>query len=387
MVETRQSGLFSYGGLMGRGNITVNQIQDEIDTIQYDSYLKGFSFDTYDLYQSQSGAQGLFFSFLDQVSPFSPHENLRLFRVMASMLLAMTLSLLMVWFLSEFGWTTAILVLITTIASQWLTLFGRNLFYFTAFFYIPLVAVTFFLASNSERPKRMESKLAALVFITILLKTLFNGFDFILPSIGMLGAPLVYFSIRDRWKVRVFLRRGILVTFSVALAVITSLSILAFQITAATGDSRKAITYLTETLERRSLGDPEKFPEYAASLQANVWDVLFTYFTGKTALAEFGVRFVDLIVVFIILTTIYLFLEKSRGVTQINSSKTRALIVATWVSILSPVLWYMLFKGQAYVHTHTNFLAWYMPFVPFGFALSGFVLQNLLTRQKQYGQA
>ena len=48
----------------------------------------------------------------------------------------------------------------------------------------------------------------------------------------------------------------------------------------------------------------------------------------------------------------------------------------TWLSILSPITWFILFKGQAYIHTHTNYLAWHMPFTFFGFALCGFVLRS-----------
>src|SRR5690242_5966443 len=73
IVESKQSGLFSHGALMGRGNVDADDYQDGMDTIQYDTYLQGLKFYKYQLYLSQSGVQALLFSFLDQISPFPPH--------------------------------------------------------------------------------------------------------------------------------------------------------------------------------------------------------------------------------------------------------------------------------------------------------------------------
>ena len=62
-----------------------------------------------------------------------------------------------------------------------------------------------------------------------------------------------------------------------------------------------------------------------------------------------------------------------------------SLIAATWVSALSPVSWFVLFKGQAFVHTHTNYLAWHMPFTLFGYAMCAWLVRcmfiALLKRQ------
>jgi len=48
-----------------------------------------------------------------------------------------------------------------------------------------------------------------------------------------------------------------------------------------------------------------------------------------------------------------------------------ALAAMTWVSILAPLSWFIIFKGHAYAHTHMDHIVWYMPFMLLGAALTG----------------
>ncbi len=391
LTETRKNGVFSYGGLLGRGDEELYKINISGEypdyeawyTHQYDTYLKDQIFETYNVYLSQSGAQGMVFGALDQMSPFTPGENLRIYRVLASLSFAIILGLLLLWFLTEFGLSTAILTFITTLASPWFTLFGRNIFYVPTFFYIPIVAVTYYLNCRSNQIERNYLKLSLIVFVTILLKCLFNGFDFILPSILMLAAPLIYFALRDNWGMRKFIQACGVTTISVTAAIFIALLILSVQISVVLDNFPQAVTYLLDTFSRRTMGDPQQFPEYAASLKANTWDVLLIYFQGNTAVAKTNLRFMDLIFIFAVFTGAYFLKEKLQARSSTNTNKVRALAITTWVSIFSPLLWYIIFKGQAYIHTRTNFLAWYMPFTIYGFALCGYILQNLISKPKQ----
>jgi len=389
LAESRNSGILSYGGLLGRGDDEQFRANGEDPDFegwyahQYDAYLKNQSFNTYNIYGSQSGGQAMFFGILDQLSPFSPSDNLRNYRIITSSSFAIILGLLLLWFLNEFGWSAAILAFVTTLASPWFTVFGRNLFYFPTFFYIPMVAVTWYLNRHSTHLEKVKLKLGLLVFTTLLLKCLFNGFDFILPSILMIAVPFIYFAVRDNWKANKFIQIGFVTAISVTIAIFVALLILSIQIGAAINDFPRGVTYLLDTFSRRTLGDPQRFPEYATSLKASIWDVLLIYFRGDVSVAKTNLRFMDLIFIFAGFTGIYFLVETLRNKLSSISRKTRALIIATWASILSPLLWFVIFKGQSYVHTRTNFLSWYMPFTIFGFALCGYIFQNLVSNPRQ----
>jgi peptidoglycan/LPS O-acetylase OafA/YrhL len=51
--------------------------------------------------------------------------------------------------------------------------------------------------------------------------------------------------------------------------------------------------------------------------------------------------------------------------------RCRALVVTTWLSLLAPLSWLVVFKAHSQDHTHMNFVVWQMPFTLLGFALVG----------------
>ena len=105
MAKSRQDGIFSAGGLLGLVS------PDEKPRLWFDSpfefgyeaYLKGHSIGAYTPYLSQVGGQGMFFAFLDTIVPLSPSIKLTLFHILTSLLTALILTLVVLWFYLEFG--------------------------------------------------------------------------------------------------------------------------------------------------------------------------------------------------------------------------------------------------------------------------------------------
>jgi hypothetical protein len=190
--------------------------------------------------------------------------------------------------------------------------------------------------------------------------------------------PLIYYGLRDGWDRAKFIKRLAALALSLLAAVLISILILAAQLQISEGSLMGGIVSILSTFSRRSYGDPNLYPLYADSLRANPWSVLWTYISEDRAIEVLGLRFLDLIIVFAGFTVLSLVLERWEKSASIEKAKMYALISVTWLSILSPITWFLLFKGQAYVHTHTNYLAWHMPFTLFGFALCGFVLRSLI---------
>ncbi len=378
MVESRQHGVLSQNGLRGWGDANPANLNESDYTHQYDVYLSGQQFQTYSLYKSVSGFQGMLFSALDEISPFSPAVNLRNFRVLACLLFALALSAFLAWLLHEFGWVTFAAGLLTTLLSGWITLFGRNLFYSIWASFLPLALVAWYLAWEQRKGLLSNGRLAAVGFGGILCKCMVNGYDFIIPALAMPVIPVLYYAFRERWEARLFARRFGLLLLALGAAVLASLLILAAQLRVSEGSFAGGVISIVRTLSRRSYGDPSLFPGYEASLEANPWSVLWTYIADDTAISVFNMNFLAIIALFAAFTLLFFGVDRGRRLSPEKRGKAYALMGATWVSLLSPVSWFLIFKGQAYIHTFTNYLAWHMPFTLFGFAFCGYVLQCLL---------
>ncbi|HUI88548.1 MAG TPA: hypothetical protein VLX61_07455 [Anaerolineales bacterium] len=378
MVASREYGLASYGALMGWGDADPLNLHDSDYQHQYDVYLAGGDFQIYSVYKSQTGFQAFVFSLLDRLSPLAPKWNLRLFRGLMALFLALTLSFFILWIYREFGWFPALVVFVTTLISPWITLFGRNLLYFTWAFYLPMVLTTFYLAWERRNRNTSNKNLGWLVFAAVAFKCLFDGYDFIIPSLAMIFIPIIYYGLIDQWDVRIFAARLGMAVIACAGGVIVGIMMLAFQLRFVDGSFGAGLADVFGTFGRRTYGDPSLYPPvYADSLRANPISVLATYLFDDYVLAFINMRFIDLIVVVAIFTLIYLGADKFIKLNLSDRGRAYALIGATWVSVLSPISWFLIFKGQAYVHTHTNYLAWYMPFTFFAFASCALIIHDV----------
>lgn len=356
MVQARQHGLLAAGGLLGWGDLQSSKITDADYLHQYDAYLTGASFTSYTVKQSNPGFQGLFFSLLDQLSPFAPAQNLRLFHALAAGLFALTLTGLCLWFLLEFGALAGGFVLAACLTSQWITLFGRNLFFFSWVFYLPLLVLLFWLRAETDGKPRSESGLFVLVFGLVLFKCLFTGYDFILPALGMVFTPIIFY----RRPGAPFARRLWLTGCAALLAIVISLLILTAQNGAASGSWQAGLDFIVQTFLRRtySPGDPAN--------DVSIWSILGIYLS-ESYFDRWPVPFWLLMVLF------------GLGSLLVRKSPSgRALVAALWFSLLGPLSWYVIFKSLAYYHTHMNYLPWQMPFTLFGFGMCGLAVEMLV---------
>ena len=383
MVLTRQSQLLSNGGLLGWGDVNPGDINEDDYQHQYDTYLNGLSFQTYWAKNSHPGFQGIFFSILDRISPFSPSNNLRLFRMLTSGLFAMTLTSFILWFYQNLGWLSAFFVFGSILLSQWMTLFGRNLFFVSWIFYLPMLVLLFRLQSDKNGEQLSSKQLFWLVFSFTLFKCLFNGYDFILPTLGMLASTIIFYGVLDKWNKDKFIRRSIIVVIAALTAILVSVMILSFQIMYATGSFQGGVNYISEAINRRLFSSDPNLPSiYEKASQARLWSILKIYLE-ESYFNKLHVPYFAIIIFFAIVSAIYLISNKIKPGHPNQTSKGFALIATTWFSLLSPLGWYIIFKSVAYFHTHMNYLPWHMPFTLFGFGMCGFVIETLFSQLKK----
>ena len=400
MVLSRQDGIFSEAGLPGLGSLDSSPPSYAAIPArdQYRAYIKGLPFERYSPYKSQVGGQGIFFSCLDRLIPSSPRTKLRLFHGFNSFLSAVVLAFIILWFFKEFGLLPAVFVLVSTVASQWLAVIARNLWWSVWAFYLPMLVVMSYLSRKPLPSGRRAWTLGGLMAASLFVKCLFNGYEFLTTTLLMAAVPLVYYAVRDRWNKRSLLQYGLAASAASALAVVLSMGILSAQIAALEGNAGGGIHYIFWTMNKRTHGNSRDFPTvYAASLEAGTLSVVLSYIKGPffsshdfrpaessgSTPSRFQISYTSLLALFVA-ASVLLLLRRKGSAFPLRSRAGPALLAALWFSLLAPLSWFVLFKAHSYIHTHLNFLVWQMPFTLFGFALCGFTLRSFFKAENPY---
>ncbi len=383
MVQSRQHGILSAGGFPGQGSPTGRYPRDPDASrrFQYRAYLEGLDFKSYWSYKSQIGGQGMFFSLLDGLIPLPPQKRLAVHYGVTSSFLVFCLITVVLWFYWEHGLFPALAVLLSLGLSQWLFLFGRDLWWSTWAFYLPMAVLMHYFRRHPDFGAQRAMAIAGLVFLVVFTKCLFNGYEYITSTLIMMVVPLVYYGVLHRWGVSNLNRRLALVATSSILGVALSIGILCLQIGAVKGGFMKGVHHIVYSLEKRTYGNPADFPtEYRESLESSVAGIVSGYldrpFLTHTTSPYFILRYRHLVVLFLVASAFLFWLD--RGLEGWEKRKNRVLVLATWFSLLAPLSWFVIFKAHSYIHTHMNSIVWQMPFTLFGFAVCGSVIQAAL---------
>jgi hypothetical protein len=65
---------------------------------------------------------------------------------------------------------------------------------------------------------------------------------------------------------------------------------------------------------------------------------------------------------------------------KIDFKKHKAIVFATWFSIVAPLSWFFLFIQHSNIHYHLNFIVWYIPFLPLGVLCFGILINIFIER-------
>ena len=392
LAIANQEGVFSKGGLTGIHQSS----QDSINTnlYQYDIYEKGIELnpEKFISYDSQTGGQALTFSFLDKIIPISKSKKIPFFRFLTSVLTALLITCVLIWTFQNFGLSTAIITLILILFSQWMTVFGKNLWWSLWSFYLPFIALLRTLSNEMARQKKITyHRLFLIVFLSVLLKCFYTGFEYITTTLIMLCSPLIYYSIIGRWDVSNTLKRfGVIVAASV-LSIMVSILLLVYQIASLKGSVTEGFKYIHSRFLIRTSGDGIENLDTITqnSLNSNLHEVLARYWhigaafdlnnllSPRAQNSYFILDFGDLITI-IFLFSFLLILPKMKSILKGNFKDTSVALVSTCLfSILAPLSWFVIFKAHSYIHLHMNFIVWYMPFALFGFVIIGLVITKV----------
>ncbi|HLF57532.1 MAG TPA: hypothetical protein VI942_11860 [Thermoanaerobaculia bacterium] len=397
LVLSRDRGILAAGGLTGIGLDAPPPAgkrtwpDAKVARAQYRAYLRGETFGHFSPYFSQPGGQAMLLGLLDRVLPLPPARRLAIYRGIDALLTAAVLGLVVVWFQLELGWAAAAIAAASMLASLWLTIFGRNLWWSLWAFYLPLAMMMVWLRRGGAGAGR-RFRCVGVTFLAVSLKCWFNGYEFMTTTLVMMAVPFVYYALVAAPGWRVTLRAAAGMAAAAAAAIALSLALLSVQIGSASGAWSAGPRHLRSSLEHRSVGHSAAPGEIRkANANATRGELLrmhlrttFSELAGAPGGGEDpapasgrAVSFGALVVLFAASSALLLALGFSAPAGE-EARRGRALVAATWFSMLAPLSWLVLFRAHSARHLHVNPITWQMPFTLFGFALVGATLAALV---------
>jgi len=392
VIRAEKEGIFSEGGLNGwvrDDSVMKDMSWDEMTYFQFEIYKKGLELGpaNFVIYDSQLGGQGMVYALLDKISPFSNSLNLYLFWLINSFSLAFLMTVFVSWVNKIYGFKASVTTFLLILFSPWLTFFGKDLYIVLTFFYLPFIVMLVSLHKEyEEKTKITPLKLFLYSIGLVFLKLFFSGFEFITSALVMFTIPLFYYMFLSSWKLKMFVKRFISMVAGAFSAIIIYAILFAYQLSTLKGSLMYGFKYMLYCFLKRTSGDSADFPEaFKESLETSVFAVIIKYLTAKViGIGMAGIIFGVFVLLLIVISIYSVADEKRSPSTYRNKRFNKPLMLTTWVSLLGPLSWYIIFKGHSFIHTNFNEIVLYMPFCLFAFALFGSVVPTLLKDLNTY---
>lgn len=334
-------------------NERIKLIAPEASSFSYAPYTSGF------------GLQGIISSFLVN----KIHLSLKTLYKINSILLAFSILFISIIFYKQVSKTFGIIFLITCFLSPWLTAIGRNLYWSAYSWFLPVILA--FLITIVKN-KFTFILIGILLFLSYFFKMLM-GYEF-LSSIVIFSTSLAFFKFITNLNIGClrgkYFRILLLIVGISIIAFITSLFLQAYYKADDLIEGLKLILY---DAQKRTFGDAKNYDSiFADSLNGDYLTVLKFYFLNWST--------TDLIPglsgqFFLIFIMVVFFLLCFYG---INDYKIRICLGFYCYLLLVPVSWFLLAKPHSYIHTHINYVLFYLGFIPVLIYSSILILRKFL---------
>jgi hypothetical protein len=399
VIRAEKEGIFSDAGLNGwvrDDSLMKNMTWEDARAFQFDIYTKNLKLGktNFFIYDTQIGGQAMLFSLIDKTSPFSNSTNLKLFWMITSLSLALLMSVFIFWVFKNYGFYPSLITFILLLSSPLLTIFGRNLYLIFSTFYLPFIIMLLLLHYESVQKTTISlRRLFIISSVLVFIKLLFTGFEFITTALVMFAVPLFYYLFLLRWKLNFFFKRFAVVVSGALSGTIFYVILYSYQLSTIKGSFIWGFKNILSSFLRRSYGNSADFDiAFKPSFESNLFDVLKIYLRSPAlAFNKTNLFNIETLIWILIIFSLLSFLPKNISPTTYKFRKRNvALVLTTWVSILAPLSWYIIFKAHSFVHSNGfDDIVWCMPFLLFGFALIGSILSSLikdidLYYEKQY---
>jgi hypothetical protein len=361
LAKSKQDGILSEGGLIGR-EVELPKTKHRF-WYQFEIYYNDIPIKQYRLYKSNPAVQGIFFSILDRCLPFAAQTNVKVFKLTASIISAGILTVFLLWVLDIFGLVSALGTMFLLILSPWLTVSGGHLYWIFGTVYLPFL-VPLVLLHREYKGKQLSPLLWLLgIASAMMLKCLSTGFEFITTTLVMTTMPVFFYALWRRWTPRLFVKRFLTASVAGIMGALACAVVLSIQIAQVEGSMWNGLAEIHDKFILRTYPEEanlrRRLPQTIAdSKKVPIENVIRTYLRGSAVSIPTGNRHFDislgsLLLLFSILTAIIVVAAKN--------ARLRALTITTWISILAPLSWFLIFKSHSVLHPFLDYLVWYMP--------------------------
>ena len=328
---------FGLGVLKSDNNLDVDAY-----SLIYNDNLEGYH---YESYMSQVGIQGHIFGKIVSIIP--KMNKINLFRLICCCLLVIVLGLIIIQLHKRYGILFASIFGVVSFLSPWIVNFSRNLYWVEFTWFIPMLLGL--LCINYEDKRKF---IYPLFFIAIFIKSL-CGYEY-LSTIMMTGIMFLLVE----WICNKEKRKSIFKTIFIIGICSLAGFIAAYIIHAymyGSGNIFEGFKLMKVNLiERRTFGNASDFdPMFADSLNASIWDVIIKYFWFA------GSPLDGKLMCIIMVVTVFALIYQKTVLKENNTFEVSIFII----SLLTTISWIVLGKAHSYIHTHMNFVLFYMGWV------------------------
>jgi hypothetical protein len=391
IVKARTDGIFSCGGLPGRCKCDSTGIY--LFECQYSAFENETRCKKFFAYRSQIGFHAIFYSMIDAVSPFSPYGTLFILRLIKAATFSLVMSLIIYWILLEAGIWSALISLLAIAFSPAFTMMGSDLWFCVWTNFLPFMVLLLLLRQESRKGKPGQPLILLWGSLAILVNFIFNGYEWISTTLIMAAMPLFYYWQKDHWPLNKLVRRVAWLASGAIASIIVTVAILSFQISRLTGKFSDGIDWIVFSFQKRTFGGADMPEVYAKQIDHSLGQVFEKYFfgsafefppaiTGSLPFYFQKVYYGEVLMLFMLITILISWPFFRERYLKDKMNLLRPLAIITWISLLAPLSWMIVFKGHAFSHFQLNQVIWYMPFCIFGIALTGVFLSGLFTGRR-----
>jgi len=394
LIKAKTFGVLDEGGNLGRFIESQNVIKGR-KKLQTTLYLRDSLTPEFITYRSSIGLQGIAFGslevLLNKTKLIPLNKRISVYHGINCATLALLLILLLLFIHKEFGFIASIFAFLGIISSDWLTVFADNLYWVIWTMLLPMITVGYFLNRKNKIFGIKELIVLAIAFFI----NFACGYEYITTVVISTFVPITYFAYRDRWKMFAYLKKilqiGILaiVTFSVTMMI----HIIQLSFVKSVGNISNAFNFFMSNAKVRTIQSSidSNSELKRASAESDYSEVILKYLEGAALRLDqllstehiISISYLTVILLFFILGAVALIDKDYLKIIEAKRRKVIALFLAGLIALLSSMSWFVAGKNHSYVHTHLNFIVWYIPFVILAFTLLGYTISNFYNHYKK----